>query len=227
MGKKITVPSSREPQATAAIWLMLVDDHPVIRVGIANQVSLNTNVLVVAQVNDAASAIGLWRKHRPDVCLLNATVELMGGIETTKKIVAAFPEACVLMLTSSCSPREVSLAMRAGAIGCLPKTIGRKELVQAIQGACRRTLSTKLFPAASVRPASGSLSQRKLDVLGLIRRGFTNDSIARALGIEERTVRFHITEMLAILGASDRAQAVAIGFERGLLELSSRNGGAS
>ena len=212
--------------AAATIRLVVVDDQPVIRSGLAHELSLNADFLVVAQAHDAASAIAAWRKQRPDVCLLNATTAWLEGIEMTRQVVEAFPGARVLMLTSSSDPADIGLAVRAGAMGCLTKSIGHEELAEAIRGASRGERSTPVLLAASVRLASGPLSPRKLEVLGLIRQGCSNEEIAARLGVGERTIRFHITEILAILHAADRAQAVAIGFERGLLKLSSQHGGA-
>jgi len=177
--------------AAATIRLVVVDDQPVIRSGLAHELSLNADFLVVAQAHDAASAIAAWRKQHPDVCLLNATTALLEGIEMTRQVVEAFPGARVLMLTSSSDPADIGLAMRAGAIGCLTKSIGHEELAEAIRGASRGERSTAVLPAASARLTSGPLSPRKLEVLALIRQGYSNEEIAARLGVGERTIRFH------------------------------------
>jgi DNA-binding NarL/FixJ family response regulator len=205
---------------------MLVDDHPVMRVGLANVLSLNHGFKIVAQADDGRSALALWRQHRPDVCLLDVSMERMDGIETLRRLRAEFPEARVLMLTSSKAGEDMSLAMQAGARGYLTKTVRHDELAAAIRAVHRGETVGPQMPAPPKPAADGPLSQREIEVLGLIRQGFSNDEIARLLGISERTVRAHVTAILATLSAADRAQAVAIGFELGLLKLSSKKAGS-
>ena len=205
---------------------MLVDDHPVMRVGLANVLSLNHGFRIVAQADDGRSALALWRQHRPDVCLLDVSMERMDGIETLRRLRAEFPEARVLMLTSSKAGEDMSLAMHAGARGYLTKTVRHDELAAAIRAVHHGETVGPQIPPPPKPAADGPLSQREIEVLGLIRQGFSNDEIARLLGISERTVRAHVTAILATLSAADRAQAVAIGFELGLLKLSSKKAGS-
>lgn len=202
-----------------AISVMLVDDHPVMRVGLANVLSLNHGFRIVAQADDGPSALDLWRRHRPDVCLLDVSMEGMDGIETLRRLRADFPEARVLMLTSSKAGEDMALALQSGAAGYVLKTIGHAELAAAIRAVHRGEKVTAPLASGPEKPTAGPLSQRELEVLGLIRQGFGNDEIGRLLGISERTVRAHVTAILAALGAVDRAQAVARGFELGLLKL--------
>jgi DNA-binding NarL/FixJ family response regulator len=197
---------------------MLVDDHPVMRVGLASVLSLNHGFRIVAQADDGETAVTLWKKHRPDVCLLDMRMEGMDGVETLRRIRADFPRARVLMLTSSKSAEDMAAALQAGAAGYVLKTIKHDELTAAIRAVHRGETVTTAMSAAT-QLASGPLSQRELEVLGLIRQGFSNDEIASVLGISERTVRAHITAILATLRAADRAQAVARGFELGLLKV--------
>jgi DNA-binding NarL/FixJ family response regulator len=202
-----------------AISVMLVDDHPVMRVGLANVLSLNHDFRIVAQADDGPAALDLWRRHRPDVCLLDVSMEGMDGIETLRRLRAEFPAARVLMLTSSKAVEDMALALQSGAAGYVLKTIGHGELAAAIRAVHRgETVTAPLGPLPKKKSA-GPLSQRQLEVLGLIRQGFSNDEIGRLLGISERTVRAHVTAILAALNAADRAQAVARGFETGLLKL--------
>jgi len=201
---------------------MLVDDHPVMRVGLANVLSINHGFRIVAQADDGRSALALWRQHRPDVCLLDVSMDGMDGIETLRRLRAEFPEARALMLTSSKAGEDMSLAMQAGARGYLTKTVRHDDLAAAIRTVHRGETVGPQMPAPQKLQTEGPLSQREIEVLGLIRQGFSNDEIARLLGISERTVRAHVTAILAALSAADRAQAVAIGFELGLLKLSSQ-----
>lgn len=214
----VTVTTSPFP-----ISVMLVDDHPVMRIGLASVLSLNHGFKIVAQAEDGTSAIELWRKHRPDVCLLDMRMEGMDGIATLRKLRSEFPNARIVMLTSSKSAEDLAVAMQAGARGYLLKTIRHDDLAMAIRAVYRgETVVSPSVPSPLRQPA-GPLSQREFEVLRLIRNGLSNDEIALSLGISERTVRAHITAILAALNAADRAQAVARGFELGLLKLSAGN----
>lgn len=213
----------RNEPSPLGIRVMLVDDHPVMRVGLANVLSLNHGFVVVAQADDGLSAIDLWRKHRPDVCLLDVSMDRMDGIETLRRLRAEFPDARVLMLTSSKAAEDRELALQSGACGYLLKTVRHDELAAAIRRVHAGETLAQPTPQTNPPQGRGPLTQREIEVLGFIRQGFSNDEIARLLGISERTVRAHITSILASLPAADRAQAVAIGFELGILKLASRS----
>jgi DNA-binding NarL/FixJ family response regulator len=198
------------------IRVMLVDDHPVMRVGLANVLSLNHGFNIVAQADDGPTALSLWRAHRPDVTLLDVCMERMDGLETLRRLVEEFPGARVLMLTSSKDGDDMSLAMQLGARGYVIKTVQHGDLARAIRTVHEGGSVSPQFPAASRPAGTGPLSQREREVLGLVRQGFGNAEIARLLGISERTVRAHMTAILARLNAADRAQAVAIGYDLGV-----------
>jgi DNA-binding NarL/FixJ family response regulator len=169
-----------------AISVMLVDDHPVMRVGLANVLSINHGFRIVAQADDGPSAIDLWRKHRPDVCLLDVSMERMDGIETLRRLRAEFPQARVLMLTSSKAGEDMALAMQSGAAGYLLKTVRHEELAAAIRAVCHGEVVTTPLAMPPERPPKDVLSRRELEVLGLIRQGFSNDEIGKLLGISTR-----------------------------------------
>jgi DNA-binding NarL/FixJ family response regulator len=147
---------------------------------------------------------------------LSVVVEGAGQPETLRSIRAEFPDARILMLTSSKDGDDMSLAMQSGARGYVVKTVRHDELARAIRTVHEGGLVSPQLPTPPKPATNGPLSQRELEVLGLVRQGFSNDEIARLLGISERTVRAHMTAILARLAASDRAQAVAIGYELGL-----------
>ena len=197
---------------------MLVDDHPVMRAGLANVLSFNHGFDIVAQANDGPSAIELWRKHRPDVCLLDVCMEQMDGIETLRRLRNEFPDARVLILSSSKDRDDMSLAMHSGARGYVVKTVQHGELARAIYMVHEGGIVEPQQPVPPRPAVGGPLSNRELEVLGLVRQGFGNDEIARLLGISERTVRAHMTAILATLNAADRAQAVAIAYDLGLFK---------
>jgi two-component system NarL family response regulator len=205
---------------TVPIRLLLVDDHAVMRVGLANLLSSEGDFQVVAQADDGHAVVDLWRQHRPDVCLLDMTMHGIDGVETLRRLRETNPKARVLMLTSSDSSDDLSRALAAGADGYVTKNVGHQELFAAIRSVHRggRPVSRETIVDARPTPTDGGgLTPREIEVLGLLREGFTNADIARLLGITTHTVKVHVAGLLTKLGASDRTQAVAKGFDLGLL----------
>lgn len=202
------------------IRLMLVDDHAILRAGLANLLNVESGLQVVAVADDGESALALWREHRPDVMLLDINLGGMDGIEMLRLLRTEFPEARVLMLTSSEAEEDIRHALEAGASGYVTKNLRRAELFAAIReihggGQAIGEHVARLLTAGSEH---GVLTRREMEVLGLLRQGFTNAEVGRLLGISERTAKAHVAAILVKLHASDRAEAVARGFERGLLK---------
>ncbi|MEI8038656.1 MAG: response regulator transcription factor [Verrucomicrobiota bacterium] len=200
---------------------MLVDDHAVLRAGLANLLNFEPGLTVVAETDDGDSALLLWREHRPDVTLLDLSLTGRDGIETLRRLRAEFPEARVLMLTSSEAQEDVRYSLQAGACGYITKNVRRAELVEAIRNvhAGGQSIGEHVARLLAVDASHKTLSPRELEVLGLVRQGCTNAEVGRMLGISERTAKAHVAALLAKLQASDRAEAVARGFERGLLKV--------
>jgi DNA-binding NarL/FixJ family response regulator len=199
---------------------MLVDDHAILRAGLANMLNGESGLKVVVEADDGETAIRLWREHQPDVTLLDLSMGGMDGIETLKRLRSEFPQARVLMLTSSEANEDVRHALEAGASGYVTKNIRRAELVEAIREchAGGQPIGEHIARILAAGNEHGALSRREMEVLGLVRQGFTNAEIGRLLGISERTAKAHVAALLVKLQASDRAEAVARGFERGLLK---------
>ncbi len=212
---------SQTMAAPGPIRLLLVDDHPIMRTGLANVLNLEPGFSVVAQADDGETALRLWREHRPDVGLFDLSLAGMDGIETLRRLREDFPSARVLMLTSSEAQEDVRHALRAGAGGYLTKNARGPELIAAIREvhAGGQHLGETIARRLDEEDRGGQLSQREVEVLGLVRHGYTNTEIGRLLGITERTVRSHMELIMGKLDASDRAAAVARGFERGLLKV--------
>lgn len=204
----------------APIRLLLVDDHPVMRAGMANVLGMDPDFEVVAQADDGETALLLWCQHRPDVTLLDISLGGIDGIDTLRRMRVDHPAARVLMLTSSEANEDVRYALKAGACGYVTKNIRASELADAIRTVHSggQVLSKELKRKLSEDEGNRHLSLREMDVLGLVRQGFTNDEIGRLLGISERTARAHMGTILEKLHVSDRASAVARGFETGLLK---------
>ena len=220
---------SNAPQASAiptAIRLLLVDDHPVMRVGLANLLSMSGDFAVVGQADDGPTALRLWTTLAPDVCLLDVSMAGMDGIETLRRLRGIDPRARVLMLTSSEAAEDLHCAMEAGAAGYVTKTVRHDELTTAIRAVHRgsRVVGSAVERFAGGRPEGGLLSPRELEVLGFLRHGHTNAEIGRLLGISERTARAHVAAIMEALDAPDRAGAVAKGFDLGFLKVGSSSG---
>lgn len=207
--------------AKPSIGVMLVDDHAVVRAGLANLISLEPDLRVVAQADSGAAAVELWRRHRPDVGVIDVLMTGLDGIETLRRIRRIDPRARVVMLTSSDSAADAIRAEEAGATAYLTKHVAYDMILDVI----REVHAGHVGIRAGVRrgrgqPLAEPLSARELTVLKLMREGESNAEIGRRLGIAESTVKSHITHMLLKLGATDRASAVARGFDLGLLAAS-------
>jgi DNA-binding NarL/FixJ family response regulator len=204
----------------ATIRLMLVDDHAILRAGLVNLLNGEPGLQVVAVADDGESALKLWQEHRPDIMLLDISMGGMDGIETVRHLRESFPEARVIMLTSSEAEEDVRHALEAGASGYVTKNVRRAELFEAIREchAGGRPIGENVARLLAAGSEHGVVSRREMEVLGLVRQGFTNAEVGRLLGISERTAKAHVAALLVKLQASDRAEAVARGFERGLLK---------
>jgi len=207
-------------QTGRAIRLMLVDDHPVMRAGLANLLSGEPGFSVVAQASEARSALAGWREHRPDVLLLDISLPGLDGIEVLRQIKAEAPQAHVLMLTSSEAKEDVRQSMAAGAAGYVTKNVDPDVLFAAVRDVFERQGVVAQGESRTERDDVGeTLSQREQEVLNLVRQGFSNGEIGRLLGISRRTARAHVSAILRKLGASARTEAVTRGFERGILKI--------
>jgi len=199
----------------------LVDDHSVVRMGLAAVLSLDEGLSVVAEAEDGTQALEKFRADRPDVTLMDVRMPGIGGLEALRLIRAAAPDARVLMLTTSELDEDIQRAIEAGAAGYLQKSVTREELVQAIRHVhaghpyIPETMQRRLAQLAKRK----HISNRETEVLDGIRRGLSNRDIAVALSISEHTVKAHVKAILQKLESADRAEAVARGFEQGLLRV--------
>ena len=207
---------------TAAIRLMIVDDHPVVRDGLSGMFAGEDGIEVVAEAANGADAVRRARALTPDVILMDLRMPELDGVAAIAALTREGVSSRVLVLTTYDSEADVLPAIEAGATGYLLKDAPRGELLRAVRAAARG--ESVLSPSVASRlmtqlrtPAEGSLSDRELEVLTLVARGASNRDAAQTLLISEATVKTHLLHIYAKLSVSDRAAAVAEGFNRGLL----------
>ena len=200
---------------------MIVEDHPVFRDGLEMIIDGQSDMALVAQAATAAEALEKYRQFRPDVSLMDQRLPGESGTHALISIRAEFPDARVIMLTTSSGDVEIQRALNAGAAAYLLKISSRHELLQAIRNvaAGRRHIPVEVAVRLAENLGSETLSPRELQVLELIREGLKNKRIAGQLCIAETTVNFHIKNIIGKLQAKDRTHAVTIAFRRGLLQV--------
>ncbi len=207
--------------SSAPVSLLLVEDHYVFRAGLRAIFSLRPHFRIVAEAENGAEALSLYRKHRPDVTLMDLRLPGVNGIETTAAIRAEFPEARILMLTTYDGDEDIHRAMKAGACGYLLKSVPGPELLRAVEAAAAGDsyLPPEVARRLAERAAYGELTAREMEVLPLLVKGLTNREIGEVLRFTEFTAKAHVRSLLAKLGAADRTEAATLAIQRGLVHL--------
>lgn len=203
------------------VRILLVDDHYLVRVGLTSILALEPDMKVCAEASTGEQAVALYRECRPDVVLMDLRLPGMSGSEATQAIREEFPNARVIMLSTYAGDEEIYVALQAGALAYLLKSVEREELVQAIRKALagQRHIPEEIAARLAARLPRSQLSPRELDVLGLVVQGKRNKEIASALDITEGTVKIHVSSILCKLGVSDRTEAVTAALQRGIVQL--------
>jgi len=204
---------------TVPIRLVLIDDHPVFLEGLAQDIARQRDLAVVGQGTDGGEALALWEEHRPDVLLLDLAMSGLHGLDALARIRQRQPDARVLVLTSSDDGDDAVAALDGGAAGYVTKAARYDELVDAIRevNAGGRPIGAAVAQRLAARERGGPLTPREMEVLELLREGLTYAEIGQRLGVAQRTARAHVVAVKEKLSAANNAQAVARGFERGLL----------
>ncbi|MFM8633898.1 MAG: response regulator [Planctomycetia bacterium] len=212
-----------KPAKLRAIRVMVVDDHPVLRSGLARLLGLERDIAVVAEASSGKQAVAEWSTCRPDVALVDLLMPVMDGAETITRIRRVDPAARALVLSSSESAIDAARAERAGACGYLTKESDAREIAAAIREVhAGRTGVRRGCLRGPASAADGGLTARETEVLSLLRQGASNAQIGRALAISELTVKSHIRSMMEKLQASDRTGVVGRAFDLGLLKAGDR-----
>ena len=203
------------------IRILAVDDHPMLREGIAALLATQADMKLVGEASTGREALEQFRKHRPDLTLMDLQMPDMDGIEAMVAICSEFPEARIIVLTTYKGDVQVLRALKAGARAYLLKGLLRKELLETIRAvhAGEKRISPEVAAELANHAIDDALTSREIDVLRLIAGGHANKLIADRLSIAEETVKGHVKNILSKLGASDRTHAVTIALKRGIIDL--------
>ena len=206
---------------TNAIRILSVDDHPLLREGIAAIINSQQDMCVIADAASSKDAIEQFRKHKPDVTLMDLRLPDKSGIDAMISIRTEFPEARIIMLTTFEGDVEIQRALEAGARAYLLKSMPPKELLEVIRQvhAGKKRVPPQLAAQLAEHISDEPLTSREIEVLSQIAEGNRNREIGEKLFITEETVKVHIKNIMGKLGASDRTQAVAIAIRRGIIQL--------
>jgi DNA-binding NarL/FixJ family response regulator len=203
------------------IRILAVDDHPVLRQGIAALIEDESDMTLVAEAENGREAIRQFRTHHPDITLMDLQMPEMNGLDAMIAIRGEFPEARIIVLTTYTGDVQARRAMQAGARAYLLKNSLHKELLNTIRAvhAGRKNLSPEVSFELAEHSAEEALSPLEVRVLGLIAQGNSNKEIAALLSVTEDSVKGHVRNILSKLGANDRTHAAMIGVKRGIIEL--------
>lgn len=201
------------------IRVLFVDDHPVVRAGLESLISAEEGMEVVAQASGGAEAIDLFRKHAPDIVLLDLELRDMPGVEVIRKIRDEVPQARIIVLTSFSDDENIGQSLRNGVRGYLLKEALHRELIAAIRKvhAGQRSIATEISSRFLEGMSRPQMTPRELQILRQVADGYSNAEIARDLGISHETVKVHVRGILAKLDAKDRTQAASIALKRGIV----------
>src|SRR3954470_23348906 len=203
------------------IRLLVVDDHPVVRAGLAAVLVQQPDLELVAEAENGERALALYREHRPDVALMDLRMPVMDGVAAIGTITAEFPGARILALTTYEGDADIRRALEAGARGYLLKDMLLTDVIGAVRTVHRgeRVVPNAVAARLAEFPERSELTERELEVLQLVARGLSNKEVARAIGRTDETVKIHLKNVFAKLDVADRTEAVTVALTRGLIHL--------
>lgn len=203
------------------IRILIVDDHPLLREGVVSLVEKQADMVIVAEASDGKEALQLFQQHIPDITLMDLRLPGIDGINAMTSILAEFPDAKIIVLTTFSGDAQVLRALKAGARGYLLKDLLRKELLDAIRTvqAGRKRIPPEIASQIAEHASDTYLTRREIEVLQLIAAGNPNKLVADKLSVTEETIKMHVKSILSKLSANDRTHAVTIAVKRGIIEL--------
>ena len=203
------------------IRLMIVDDHPVVRQGLTAMIGIEADLKVVAEAERGEDAIALFRRHQPDVTLIDLRLPGISGVETIEAIRREFPTSRFLVLTTYNGDEDIYRALQAGAQGYLLKGVFREVIIESIRAVGRglRRIPAEIQTRLDARAGEHGLTPREHEILRLLAEGKTNKEIAAQLEIGDGTVKWFVKNILGKLGVGDRTRAVTIALQRGIIHL--------
>jgi DNA-binding NarL/FixJ family response regulator len=205
--------------ASASIRILTVDDHPMLREGIAAVIESQPDMQIVGEASNGVEAVKRFTELRPDVTLMDLQMPEMNGIEALRAIREKHPDARVVMLTTYAGDAQALAALKSGAAGYLLKNALRRELLDTIRSvhAGRRHVTAEVASEVALHAAEERLSDREIDVLTAVAAGKSNKQVARELSVSEDTVKGHLKTIFSKLGVTDRTQAVMLAMRRGII----------
>ena len=205
----------------APIRVLTVDDHPMLREGIAAVLASESDIVLVAEAANGREAIEQYRTHQPDVTLMDVQMPEINGIDAIIKIREEFPDARIIVLTTYTGDVQAARAFKAGASGYLLKSMVRKELIDTIRmvHAGKKRIPAEVAVEMAEHHSDDALTVREIEVLRGVAAGNANKMVAQLLNISEETVKAHMKSILSKLGANDRTHAVTIALRRGIIEI--------
>jgi DNA-binding NarL/FixJ family response regulator len=206
---------------TSPIRVLCVDDHALVREGIAALINRQTDMQVIAEATSGRDGIELFRLHRPDVALVDLRLPDIGGLEVIARMLEENPDARIIVVSSSEGDVDIHRALSAGAMGYVLKGMPREELLQAVRKVHRgdKAIPPDVAAAVAGHLTDEPLTAREIEVLIVVATGARNKEIATTLGISEDTVKMHVKSIIAKLGAEDRTGAVTTAIKRGVIHL--------
>jgi DNA-binding NarL/FixJ family response regulator len=207
--------------AAESIRILTVDDHPMLREGIAAVLASEQDMVLVAEASNGREAIDQFRTHHPDVTLMDVQMPEVNGIDAIVKIREEFPDARIIVLTTYTGDAQAARAFKAGASGYLLKSMVRKELIDTIRlvHAGKKKIPAEIAVEMAQHHSDDALTGREIEVLREVAAGNANKMVAQLLHISEETVKAHMRSILSKLGANDRTHAVTIAVKRGIIEI--------
>lgn len=207
--------------ATSSIRILTVDDHPMLREGIAAVLASEQDMILVAEASNGREAVEQFRTHHPDVTLMDVQMPEVNGIDAIIKIREEFPDARIIVLTTYTGDAQAARAFKAGAFGYLLKSMVRKELIDTIRTvhAGKKRIPPEIAIEMAQHHSDDALTLREIEVLREVAAGNANKMVAQLLNISEETVKAHMRSILSKLGANDRTHAVTIAVKRGIIEI--------